>query len=171
MEKLVSEYSVQGQVCQWWKVWQWQVLNVCTSAVEKKRKIWDKCNSSAVFFSIVKYIYIKIYIHILQNLTRLQLLQDRRGLEGNAMTPSIVCFNVLLKSQWRSIFNMNILIWTLKMKNIFKISNLKSNVSDAKGKISAVVTRMSKASHYHIYYFELLQAETGTQNVFLFKTE
>lgn len=58
-------------------------------------------------------------------------------------------------------------IYILKIKNIFKISNLKSNVSDAKGKISAVVTRMSKARHYHIYYFE----ETGTQNVFLFKTE
>lgn len=38
-------------------------------------------------------------VHILQNLTRLQLLQDRRGLEGHAMTPSIVCFNVLFKSQ------------------------------------------------------------------------
>lgn len=72
------------------------MLNVCRSVVEKKTKIWDKCNSSAVFF---KHTLTKIYIHILQNLTRLQLLQDRRGLEGNAMTPSIVCFNVLFKSQ------------------------------------------------------------------------
>lgn len=64
---------------------------------------WEKRERYGTNVTVVQFFFLhtltKIYIHILQNLTRLQLLQGRRGLEGRAMTPSIVCFNVLFKSQ------------------------------------------------------------------------